>query len=261
MSTQDMTILEVILKRDRVFALMGLIGISTLAWIYLIILAVEMQGASMGSVVMPIIKHWNAVDFWVMFVMWSVMMVAMMLPSATPMILLHAHVGRRQQERGQPFPPTAAFMCGYLIVWIIFSVIATVMQWVLEQWALLSPMMVSTSPYLGGGLLFVAGIYQWTPLKQACLENCRSPIEFLSRAWRPGTGGALVMGFHHGIYCVGCCWLLMAMLFVGGVMNLLWVGAIAGFVLLEKILPYGVIAGRFSSILFILTGIIVMINP
>ena len=253
-----MTILETILKRDRVFVFMGLVGISLLAWIHLIILAVEMNDASMGSMLMPAIKSWRVFDFWLMFVMWSVMMVAMMLPSATPMILLHAHLGRRQQECGQTFAPTAVFASGYLIVWILFSLIATILQWALEQWALLSPMMVSTSPYLGGGLLCVAGLYQWTPLKDACLENCRSPVEFLSRTWRPGTGGALIMGIHHGIYCVGCCWLLMSMLFVVGVMNLLWVGAIATFVLLEKILPMGVLVGRFSGILFILVGIIVM---
>ncbi len=124
---------------------------------------------------MPAIKAWSVLDFCLMFVMWSVMMVGMMLPSATPMILLYARVSRRQQERGHTFAPTVAFAGGYLIAWTFFSLIATALQWVFEQSALLSPMMVSTSPYLGGTLLLIAGVYQWTPLKHVCLENCRSP--------------------------------------------------------------------------------------
>ncbi len=128
----------------------------------------------------------------------------------------------------------------------------------LERAALLSPMMVSASPWLGGGLLILAGVYQWTPLKNVCLVHCRAPITFLAHHWRPGRAGAFRMGLHHGLYCVGCCWVLMAMLFVFGVMNLLWIAALAIFVLLEKILPRGDLVGRVSGGLMIAAGLFLM---
>jgi predicted metal-binding membrane protein len=193
-----------------------------------------------------------------MFLMWAVMMVAMMVPSAAPMILLFAAIHRKQRERGRGFAPVSAFVAGYIAIWSAFSLAATLLQWGLEQAALLSPMMVGTSPMLGGGLLVVAGLYQWTPLKQACLRYCRSPIQFLSHGMRKGSGGAFVMGLEHGAYCVGCCWILMGLLFVGGVMNLLWVAAIAVFVLLEKVLPFGVLGGRVTGALLALAGLIVL---
>ena len=240
--------LESILKRDRMVVLTGLAGVTALAWVYLAVLAGDMPAAMSGGMTMARAQPWSALDFWLMFLMWAVMMVGMMLPSAAPMILLFALISRKQREQGRPCVPVGAFASGYLIVWTVFSAGATTLQWALEQAALLSPMMVSASPYLGAGLLIGAGIYQWTPLKAACLKHCRSPFSFIALHWRPGTLGGLRMGIHHGAFCVGCCWVLMALLFVGGVMNLVWVAAIAGFVLLEKVLPRGPLAGRLSGL-------------
>lgn len=242
------------LRRDRWAVLAALAGVTVIAWAYL----TQMAG-DMHAMAMPAMTAWSLLDAWLMFVMWAVMMLGMMLPGATPMILLYAAVARRQRERGSVFAPTGAFAAGYLIVWTVFSLAATALQWALEQAALLSPMMVSASPWLGGGLLAAAGVYQWTPAKRACLENCRAPAEFLARIWRKGTGGAVIMGVHHGAYCVGCCWALMGLLFVLGVMNLLWVAAITAFVLVEKIVPHGHRLARAAGALFVATGIVVMV--
>ncbi len=244
--------LESVLKRDRAIVLAGLLGVTALAWVYLFAMAADMGGGAMAAL-QP--KPWGALDFLLMFLMWAIMMVAMMLPGATPVILLFAALNRKQRERGHPFAPLGAFVAGYIAVWSAFSMGATLLQWGLERVALLSPMMVSTGPVLGGGLLVVAGVYQWTPLKHACLKHCRSPLHFLSRGLRKGAGGAMVMGLEHGAFCVGCCWFLMGLLFVGGVMNLLWVAAIAAFVLFEKVLPHGVLAGRLSGALLVLAGL------
>ncbi len=241
-----------VLQRDRAVTIASLVAVTALAWAYLVALA-----GDMGA--MPEVAPWMALDAALMFVMWAVMMVGMMLPSAAPMILLYAAVSRKQRGRGRVFAPTGGFAAGYLVAWTLFSLAATALQWALEQAALLSPMMVSASAWLGGGLLIAAGAYQWTPLKHACLENCRSPVAFLSRIWRKGTSGAVVMGVHHGAYCVGCCWVLMALLFVGGVMNLLWVAAIAAFVLVEKLTPYGHLVSRASGALLALAGVYVLI--
>jgi predicted metal-binding membrane protein len=248
------TPLESLLKRDRAMIVAGLIGVAALAWLYLLLVARGMSDTD--GMAMIGMKPWGLVDAALMFVMWAVMMVAMMVPSAAPMILLYGTVARRQGERGHVLAPVGAFASGYILAWTGFGLLATLLQWGLERAALLSPMMVSNSALLGGSLLIAAGIYQWTPLKHACLENCRSPIRFLSASWRPGAKGAVVMGLHHGLYCVGCCWLLMALLFVGGVMNLIWVAAIAFFVLIEKALPRGVLLGRLVSPALILAGLL-----
>ena len=157
------TNLEAFLKRDRWFVLAGLAGVTALAWAYLVVMAGDMD-----AMAMPTVEAWSVEDFWLMVVMWAVMMVGMMLPSAAPMILLYATVSRRQRGRGHVFAPTGLFVAGYVVAWTGFSLAATVLQWAFEQAALLSPMMVATSPYLGGALLMAAGFYQWTPLKHAC---------------------------------------------------------------------------------------------
>jgi len=193
-----------------------------------------------------------------MFVMWAVMMAAMMIPSAAPMILMFARVNRERRERQRPYVPTAVFLAGYLTVWTAFSAVATLLQGALLKAALLSPMMVTTSPVLGGGLLLAAGIFQWTPLKRACLDHCRSPLSVILSEWREGTQGAFVMGLRHGAYCAGCCWTLMVLLFVAGVMNLLWVAAIAVFVLTEKAAPQGVWVGRAAGLALIAAGALMM---
>ncbi len=255
--------LETLLKRDRAIVLASLGAAAALAWAYLIAMSAGMggmDGMAAGAIATARIEPWSALDFAAMFAMWAIMMVGMMLPSAAPMILLHAAICRKQRERGHALAPTGAFAAGYLVAWTAFSLAATALQWGLEQAALLSPMSVGTSPILGGGLLIGAGVYQWTPLKHACLENCRSPIHFLSRSWRKGAHGAVVMGLHHGAYCVGCCWVLMGLLFVGGVMNLLWVAAIAIFVLIEKVAPFGHATSRVTGIGLLLAGVYVMVQ-
>lgn len=252
----ETTVLESMLRRDRAVVTAGLVGVSALAWVYLVVLAAGMDGMAMDEAVMSArAAPWSVLDFVLMVLMWAVMMVGMMVPSAAPMILLYARLVRTQAGKGRVLAPTGVFAGGYVLVWTLFSVAAASLQWALEQVALLSPLMTSTSSWLGAGLLIAAGAYQLTPLKLACLKHCRSPIHFLATRWRDGTWGALRMGLEHGAYCVGCCWFLMALLFVGGVMNLLWVAAIAALVLIEKVLRTGLIASRLSGALLVLAGL------
>jgi predicted metal-binding membrane protein len=210
--------------------------------------------AMSAEMAMPLRQAWGSMDLLLAFVMWSVMMLAMMVPSASPMVLLFAKVNRTRREREAPFVATAFFLAGYLLVWVGFSALATASQWGLHSAALLSSMMVARSPVVGGLLLVGAGIFQWTSLKRACLVHCRSPLHFLMGEWRDGRIGALRMGLQHGMYCVGCCWVLMTLLFVAGVMNLLWVAAITLFVLVEKVVPGGPIVGRVVGIVLLLVG-------
>jgi predicted metal-binding membrane protein len=203
----------------------------------------------------PDMEAWSASALVPLFLMWTEMMVAMMLPSAAPMILTFAMVNRQRREREQPFVPGGIFAGGYLTVWMAFSALAAVAQWALHSAALLSPMMVSTSSWLGGALLISAGIFQWTPIKHACLEQCRSPLSFLMTDWREGNRGAFAMGLKHGFYCTGCCWLLMTLLFVAGVMNMWWVAIIAVIVLLEKVSPRGLWIERLAGLILVLWGI------
>ena len=200
------------------------------------------------------VQPWTATEFGLRLAMWAVMMVAMMVPTAAPMTLMYAAVARKATAQHNPLAPTFVFVAGYLAMWTIFSLVATIAQRFLDQAALLSPMMVSTSAVLGAALLIAAGIYQFTPVKNACLRNCRAPAHFLSRYWRTGNLGAFRMGLRLGAYCVGCCWILMGLLFVGGVMNLLWIAAIAIFVLLEKTIPFGQVSGRVVGAAMILVG-------
>ena len=166
------------------------------------------------------------------------------------MILLFATVNRRRREQERPYVPTSVFLSGYVIVWSGFAALATGANWGLHVNSLLSSMMgTSSSAYLGGALLLTAGIFQWSPLKYACLSHCRSPLGFLMAEWRDGAGGALRMGLKHGVYCLGCCWVLMGLLFVLGVMNLLWIAALAAFVLMEKVIHNGHLVSRVTGLL------------
>lgn len=241
--------IEAAIKRDQMIVLVGLVGVSVLAWTYMLYLAWDMKNMDVGmKVAMPQMLSWGALDLVLTFVMWAVMMVAMMVPSVSPMVLLFATINRKRRAEQSPFVPTSVFLLGYLVIWTGFSAIATSAQWGLHSAALLSPMMVSTSPIFGGVLLVAAGIFQWTPLKHVCLKHCRSPLEFLMKDWREGTRGALIMGLRHGSFCVGCCWALMGLLFVAGVMNLLWVATIAAFVLIEKVFPVGHWVDRLAGL-------------
>jgi predicted metal-binding membrane protein len=190
--------------------------------------------------------------------MWTEMMVAMMIPSAAPMILTFAVVQRKRREQEQPFVPAGIFVLGYLVVWTGFSLAAAVAQWILHGQALLSPMMASTSRVLAGTLLVGAGVFQWTPLKNSCLAHCRTPLGFLMTDWREGRFGALMMGLKHGAYCTGCCWAIMALLFVAGVMNVVWIAVLAALVLAEKLLPKGMWFSKMTGLLLVAWGIWVM---
>lgn len=250
---QQVTTLEAMLRRDRGIVLLGLAGITLLAWAYIVYLARDMNtGMAMSSDMgMPLVQSWGSVDFALMFVMWAVMMTAMMVPTAAPMVLVYANLNRKRRDSQPAVTLTAVFLLGYLVIWSAFAALATVAQWSLHIGALLSPMMVTTSSIVGGVLLLAAGIFQWSPIKYACLANCRTPIGFLMTEWRDGRRGALAMGIRHGLYCLGCCWVLMSLLFVLGVMNLLWIAALAGFVLMEKVAPKGHLVSRLSGLLLI----------
>ena len=244
-------------RRDRTAILVSLVGVTLLAWAYLLFLAAGMGDMPMsGPSDMVRVHPWEAIDFLLMFLMWAVMMVGMMVPTAVPMTLVYAAVARKAASQDTPLPATGIFVAGYVAMWCLFSAGATLAQWLLDQATLLSPMMVSTSPSLGAGLLIAAGLYQLTPFKNSCLDHCRAPAHFLAQHWRKGATGAFRMGLHHGAFCLGCCWVLMGLLFLGGVMNLLWIALITVFVLAEKVLPPGARSGRFAGIAMIIAGVI-----
>jgi predicted metal-binding membrane protein len=255
-------------KRDRLVVFVALGFVVALSWFYVLagagmtMSAFEMTRPSSGdggiSMMMPAV--WSFGYAGLMIVMWWVMMIAMMLPSATPMVLLFAAMNRKQKESGNPYVPTTFFASAYLIVWAGFSIVAVALQWGLEATALLSPMLTSESVILSAGLLIAAGIYQLTPLKQACLKHCRSPLQFVLTRWRSGPGGAFRMGIEHGSYCVGCCWFLMGLLFFGGVMNLYWIGGIAVFVLLEKTIPVGHWMSRIVGVALMAWGGVIFLD-
>jgi predicted metal-binding membrane protein len=250
----DATALDRVLKRDRAITALGLGAIALLAWFYTIFVASmgggDMTGAT-SHMAVPQDQRWSGVDFLLMFAMWMVMMVAMMLPSAAPIILLFARINRKRQQAQNPYLLTSLFAGSYAVVWAGFAVIATLANWLLHSRGLMTSMMGSALPLWGGGLLIAAGLYQFTPLKFTCLSKCRSPLAFLMSEWREGTLGTFVIGLRHGGYCVLCCWALMALLFVLGVMNLAWVTFLAAFVLIEKLASSGPWLSRASGLLLI----------
>ena len=234
---------------DQVLLVCSLAGLTLLAWAYLFYLEKNMIGMDAGM------RVWLSSDFFMMFLMWAIMMVAMMLPTALRAILIYARIAARGRKDESLVAPVYFFSGGYIAVWTLFSIGATLMQWGLQSAALLSPMMVSSSVGLGAALLIAAGIYQFTPLKDACLKHCQSPIMYLAANYKKGYALAFQLGLKHGSYCLGCCWVLMGLLFLGGVMNLLWILAITLFVLAEKLLPPTLHGTRLSGITMILVGI------
>ncbi|MYC30317.1 MAG: DUF2182 domain-containing protein [Chloroflexi bacterium] len=253
------TLLEAALRRDRYIVIGVLAVITLLAWAYLAYLARDMADMEdMSTMVMSggnIGIGYGPVQIALMFLMWAVMMVGMMVPSAAPMILAFANINRRRRQQGNPYVPTAVFLAGYLLVWVCFSAAATAAQLSLSLNFLLSPMMVSASPIFGAIVLLAAGAFQLSPLKNVCLRHCRTPMGFITNDWREGRRGALLMGLHHGGYCLGCCWALMGLLFLLGVMNLLWIAALAAFVLVEKVAPAGEWVGRAAGIGLLAWGV------
>lgn len=210
------------------------LALAVAGWAALVWLAVDMDG-TVAQWTMPSDADWDAVNLLAVGGMWAVMMAAMMLPSALPMVRAFADLSARGGEPGR----SRAFVVAYLLVWAAFSAAATGAQWLLQVAGWVSPMIVSTSAWLSAVLLLIAGVYQFSPLKRLCLSRCRTPLGFLLGEWRPGKAGAFAMGWRHGVWCLGCCWALMALLFVGGAMNLAWVAALTVAVAIEKLAPGG----------------------
>lgn len=260
----DDTVLEAVLRRDRQAVAAALVAVITIAWLWILLgagtgmSAMDMMFGSnrdgMAGMMAPAV--WTAGYAGIMFTMWWVMMAAMMLPSAAPILLLFARINRKEKSAGRPFIPTGVFAAGYLVAWGAFSALATALQWALERLGLLSPMMGATSHWLGGAILLAAGMWQLTPIKGICLRHCRSPMGFLVQSWRPGRSGAFRMGLEHGSFCLGCCWFLMGLLFFGGIMNLFWIIGLAAFVLLEKTVPMGSWIGRAVGICVAAWGVL-----
>lgn len=247
------------LRRDQMVVLAGLAALAALGWLYTVWLATGMEGGAMPVLMaMPRLHAWTALDLLLMALMWMAMMVAMMTPAAMPLALLYLQVLRRRPGGARPAGAGAALAAGYLAAWMGFGAAATLAQWGLHDATLLVGSMGAVVPALGGAILVAAGFYQFTPWKHACLSQCRSPIHFLTQNWRPGPGGAFRMGLRHGLYCVGCCWLAMAVLFASGIMNLVWIAALAAWVLLERLLPRADWLGRIAGLGFIAWGLWVL---
>jgi predicted metal-binding membrane protein len=260
--------LEAVLRRDRLVVAGALGVVVALAWGYVLWLAADMDMGGMDmsgfrmipsgtGLMAPATAPWKAIEFGFVFAMWAVMMVGMMVPSAAPMILMYARVGRHGKTVGKPLAATGWFAAGYVLAWTGFSLAATVVQWAIERAALLDSHMETESKILGGAVLIAAGIYQWSPLKDVCLVQCQTPLQFLMRhgGFRSDVPGCLLLGLRHGAYCVGCCWALMALLFVAGVMNVLWIALLSMLVLLEKWTPFGRWVARLAGVVCVAWGV------
>lgn len=231
-------------RYDRAVLLGGLISIAALCWWYLFLMVGDMS--DMSSEMMPGRQNaqalsqdpgWTSADTLMIFFMWEIMMIGMMLPTALRSIMFYARINAQSVKRGKVFVSGYWFAAGYMLIWTLFSVIATILQGLLSQADLLSSMMVSSSYLFSSALLILSGMWQLSPIKNSCLAHCQSPVDFLASNYRPGISNAIWLGIKHGAFCLGCCWLIMCLLFVGGVMNLLWVAGITAFILAEKLLP------------------------
>ncbi len=255
------TIIESALRYDRVPAVVLLIVLPLVSWLWIVVMARDMYGSMTGASVWMMTGIWDLRHLALLWAMWAVMMVGMMLPSASPMLLLYGAVARRSATGAfAASRQIYALAAGYLAVWTLFSLGATVLQRLLAKLLLVSSMMEVTSPVVGATLLVVAGVYQLTPLKLACLRSCQSPLGFLMSHWRTGWAGAFRMGLEHGALCVGCCWALMLLLFTGGVMNLAVIAALTVFVAFEKLTPFGAQGARISGVLLIATGLWIFVR-
>jgi predicted metal-binding membrane protein len=253
------TAVEILLRRERLWILTGLLAACLLCWAWIVPMALDMYGPMHGAsswmlADMPPLRHGA-----LLFAMWTVMMAGMMLPSAAPTLLLFTMVVR-SHDAAHALPRAYRFLSGYVLVWTAFSLAATLLQLLLGALLYLSPMMQLRGPVMSGAAVLVAGAYQLTPIKRSCLTTCRAPAAFLARYYRPGNAAAFSLGLRHGAYCVGCCWALMLLLFVAGVMNLAAVAAIALFVLLEKVMPLGAQGGRLSGWLLIACGLLLFLR-
>ena len=231
---------------DRVAVLGVLAGLATLSWAYMLHMEWGMRHMDVGAdmVIMPAMTNWGIADLCLVLLMWTTMMSAMMLPSAVPMVLAYVGIQRARGTNAQRLISASLLVFGYLTVWLGFSLAATVLQWALLETALITPMMESASAIMSGLFLIGAGVFQFTPLKRACLTGCRSPVRFLLSAWQESRSGAFALGLKNGATCLGCCWALMLLPLAIGVMDLRWMAALTAFILIEKALPGGDRFGR-----------------
>jgi predicted metal-binding membrane protein len=247
------TRLESALRRTGVHTVLLLVVLPLVSWLWIVVMSRDMHGSMNGASAWMMTATWDVPHVLLLWAMWAVMMAGMMLPSASPVLLLYGAVTRRstQAQAGRIY----ALAVGYLAIWAVFSLGATGLQRVLAGLLLVSPMMEVTSPTAGATLLVIAGAYQLTPIKLACLRTCRSPLGFLMSHWRVGLPGAFRMGLEHGAYCVGCCWAMMLLLFAGGVMNLTVIAALTAFVAFEKLAPLGMHGARVSGVFLLAAGL------
>ncbi|MBL4801797.1 MAG: DUF2182 domain-containing protein [Emcibacter sp.] len=256
--------MKTIFTQPRLVIVIALGSVVALAWVYLFYLAQNMSNMDIMSVDMMAMtmadyRPWTAVDFGMIFLMWAIMMVGMMLPSAAPAIMVFDKWNISRKVSGQPYAATSLFILGYIFSWTAFSLIATVCQWALDYGHFLTPMMESKNPYMGAILLVCAGLYQLSPYKDICLKHCHNPIEFIGKYWKKGNFQAFKLGSQHGLYCIGCCWLIMGLLFFFGVMNLMWILILSLFVLLEKLIIFNHWINWTISATLILGGISLLI--
>ena len=256
---RPLTRLESALRYDRTSLLVLLVLVPLVSWMWIVVMARDMYGPMTGASAWMMTATWDGAHLLLLWAMWAVMMAAMMLPSASPLLLLYGVVARRSQQAAAA-RQIYALAAGYLLVWTAFSLGATIVQRALVALLLVSPMMEITRPTVGAALLLVAGLYQLTPLKRECLRKCQSPLGFLVSRWRAGFSGAFRMGLEHGAHCVGCCWALMLLLFVGGVMNLTVIAALTAFVAFEKLAPFGMYSAWISGVLLMASGLWMLVR-
>jgi len=242
------------LRREQLLVFSCLAAVIMISWVYMLHMAWGMSGTG-AEITLACLMNWGPGNIAHMFIMWAIMMTAMMFPSATPMILMFTTLNEGQREIQRPLIPTGLFVLGYFLVWTSYSALAAMAQWGLHVATLLSHNLVITSPLLGGILLVAAGVFQWTPFRDACMSKCRSPLGFLMAEWREGRLGALIMGLKHGLNCVGCCWLLMLLSCVLGIMNMVWMAIVTGFMLVEKAYPRSQWVSRTSGLMLIAWGL------
>jgi len=261
LETRPPTRVERALGHQRTASIVLLILVPLVCWSWIALMARDMYGPMTGASAWMMTREWDARHVFLLWAMWAVMMAGMMLPSAAPLLLLYGAAARRRTADRIAAYEIYALAAGYVAIWCLFSIAAVAAQRALSMRLILSPMMTLTSPILGASVLLVAGVYQMTPLKSVCLRQCRSPLSFFMQHWRPGVRGALRMGVDHGAYCLGCCWALMALLFVGGVMNLAVIGALSVFVGFEKLGPFGVRTAWAGGALLIGAGVWMLLAP
>jgi predicted metal-binding membrane protein len=252
-------LLELALRHDRIIVIAGLGLVTFVSWWWILALSSDMYGSMTGASAWAMTAAWDVRHMLLLVGMWTVMMVAMMLPSATPMIMLYMAVIRRNHP-GAVAKNAYALVGGYLLVWMAFSVAAAVGQRLLTSHAIVSAMMSLTDTRVGAAVLLAVAVYQFTPIKRDCLDACRSPLMLITTYWRPGMSGAFTMGLRHGVFCLGCCWALMLLLFAGGVMNMWVIGGLTLFVLVEKTTPIGRTASYLGGLVLAAIGLWLLIR-